>query len=256
MWETEGKKEELSFKEKSELLTIEKITEKSFAAKEAIHRIPTGITTLDKLLEGGFIPNAAILISGEAGTGKTIFCSQFIWNALCTGENGVYITLQQSVEDIKNDLEMFGRDFVKAEQIGQCRFVYIEPQDIRKIVQKILKNVKEINAKRLVIDSITLIGEYADKSKDIRYNLIYLVKELKRMGVTTLMVSEVDERSDGISRFGIEEFIADGVVILKCGVDVVGGRPRSLIIKKMRRTKHDLNTHSFEITERGIKIIE
>jgi KaiC/GvpD/RAD55 family RecA-like ATPase len=70
------------------------------------------------------------------------------------------------------------------------------------------------------------------------------------------MISEVDERSDGISRFGIEEFIADGVIILKCGVDVVGGRPRSLIIKKMRRTKHDLNTHSFEITERGIKIIE
>jgi len=219
-------------------------------------RIPTGIPGLDELLEGGFIPNSVILISGEAGTGKTIFCTQFIWNALCMGENGVYVTLQQSPEDIINDVEIFGRDFRKAIETGQVRFVYVEPTNLKKIIDTILKNVREINAKRLVIDSITLIAECAEKPAELRYNLARLIRELKKMGVTTLLVSEVEEGTNRVSKFGIEEYLADGVIVLKCGIDVVGGKPRSLYIKKMRRTNHDLNTHPFEITERGIRIIQ
>ena len=227
-----------------------------FIAKKKTERIPTGIPGLDELLKGGFIPNSVILISGEAGTGKTIFCTQFIWNALCMGENGVYVTLQQTPEDIMDDVEMFGRDFRKAMEAGQVRFVYVEPTNLKKIIDTILKNVREINAKRLVIDSITLIAECAEKPSELRYNLTRLIRELKRMGVTTLLISEVEEGTNRVSKFGIQEYLADGVIVLKCGIDVVGGKPRSLYIKKMRRTNHDLNTHPFEITEKGIRIIQ
>jgi KaiC/GvpD/RAD55 family RecA-like ATPase len=195
------------------------------------------------------------MIAGESGTGKTIFCTQFIWNALCMGENGVYVTLQQTPDEIRNDVAIFGKDFKKAEEMNQCRIVFIEPQDIKKIVDIILKNVKEIKAKRVAIDSISMICEYAERRRDIRYNLGYLLRQLKSMGVTTVVSSEVEEGSKLLSRHGIEEFLVDGVIVLKCGVDVVGGKPRSLYIKKMRRTNHDLNTHPFEITERGIKVI-
>jgi KaiC/GvpD/RAD55 family RecA-like ATPase len=218
-------------------------------------RVPSGIPGLDELIEGGFVPNSVVMIAGESGTGKTIFCTQFIWNALCIGDNGVYVTLQQIADEVRDDIAIFGRDFKRAEEMNQCRIVFIEPQDIKKIIEIILKNVKEIKAKRIVIDSISMICEYAEKRRDIRYSLGYLLRQLKRMGVTTVVSSEVEEGSSLLSRHGIEEFLVDGVIILKCGVDVVGGKPRSLYIKKMRRTKHDLNTHPFEITERGIKVI-
>jgi KaiC/GvpD/RAD55 family RecA-like ATPase len=258
----EGVKE----KERSELLDLRKLTKSEDSSNEFIgktvepvvkktNRVPTGIPGLDELIEGGFIPNSVVMVTGEAGTGKTIFCTQFIWNALCLGENGVYVTLQQTPEELMDDVATFGRDFRKAQELGQCRIVYIEPQDIKKITNIILKNVKEINAKRLAIDSITLIGEYAEKPKDIRYSFSRLFRELKKLGVTTVVTSEIEEGSTSLSKFGIEEFMTDGVIVLKCGVDVVGGKPRSLYIKKMRRTKHDLNTHPFEITERGIRII-
>jgi len=237
--------------------TIKQIAEKAVEpAIKKMDRVPSGVPGLDELIEGGFVPNSIVMVAGEAGTGKTIFCTQYIWNALCIGENGVYVTLQQTDDEIRNDVAIFGRDFRRAEEMNQCRIVFIEPQDIKKIIETILKNVKEIKAKRVAIDSISMICEYADKRKDVRYNLGYLFRQLKKMGVTTLTSSEVEEGSALLSRHGIEEFLVDGVIVLKCGVDVVGGKPRSLYIKKMRRTKHDLNTHPFEITERGVKVIE
>jgi KaiC/GvpD/RAD55 family RecA-like ATPase len=224
--------------------------------KKNHYRVPSGIPGLDEMIGGGFVPNTIVLVSGEAGTGKTLFCTQYIWNALCMGENGVYVTLQETADEIKKDVAFFGRDFSKAEQLGQCRIVQVEPQNMKDIVNAILKNVKAIGAKRLAIDSITMICEYAEKKKDIRYNLSRLFGEIKKMGVTTLAISEIEEGSNAVSRFGVEEFMVDGVIVLTCGLDIgLGGKPRSLYIKKMRRTSHDLNTHPFEITERGIKVI-
>jgi len=232
---------------------IDKVTEEPIKKED---RVSSGIPGLDKIINGGFIPNSVVMVSGEAGTGKTIFCTQFIWNALCMGENGLYVTLQQTADEIKKDVAIFGRDFNKAEQLGQCRILYTEPQDMKKIIAIILRNVRDLNVKRVVIDSITMLAEYAERKRDIRFHLSRVIQELKKMGVTALVTSEVDEGSNDLSKFGVEEYLVDGVVVLKCGVDVgLGGKPRSLYVKKMRRTNHDLNIHPFEISERGIKVI-
>jgi circadian clock protein KaiC len=219
--------------------------------KKPMSRVPTGIPGLDPLLEGGFVPGSTILVSGEAGSGKTIFCTQFIWNALCMGENGVYITLQESPEDIKQDIMSFGRDFEVAEKRDQLRIIYAEPHDLKKLVKTITKNVKDINAKRLVIDSITLIGEEA---KNVRRTLINLCRILKSLGITSLLISEVEEETKKLGRFGIEEFIVDGVILLQYMEYAAGGATRSLLIKKMRRTKHGTDVYPFEITDKGIVV--
>jgi len=219
--------------EKPEEKPIEKLPEKP-------ERVPTGIPGLDDLLEGGFIPNSVVLISGEAGSGKTIFCTQFIWNALCFGENGVYVTLQQSPDEIKKDVVPFRRDFELAEKKDQVRVIYADSDNLNKLINRILKNVKKIKAKRLAIDSITLIGEH---SKDIRRNLSYLIRELKKLGVTTVMTSEIEEGTNKLSRFGIEEFIVDGVIVLQYMKYAAGGVPRSMFIKKMRRTRHGMDIY-------------
>ena len=91
--------------------------------------------TVKQILNFIFTPDEKYFcILGHGGTGKTIFCTQFIWNALCMGENGVYVTLQQTPEDIMDDVEIFGRDFKKAMEAGQVRFVYIEPTNLKKII--------------------------------------------------------------------------------------------------------------------------
>jgi len=234
---------------KNEEPTLEEIKIKKYA------RVPSGIQGLDELIEGGFVPNSIVMVAGNAGTGKTIFCTQFIWNTLCMGENGVYVTTQQPPEEVKSDVSIFGRDFKRAEELGQCRIIYVEPQDIKNIVKIILKHVKEINAKRLVIDSVSLMCEYADKKKDIRYNLAYLFKELKKLGVTTLVTSEIEEGSKMLSRYGIEEFVVDGIIVLYYLEFAAAGSTRSLAIRKMRRTKHGMDIYPFEITEKGIKIV-
>jgi KaiC/GvpD/RAD55 family RecA-like ATPase len=250
-------------KEKRDILIVKKfVSGKDLedlpeeASKEKIERVSTGVKGLDKIINGGFIPNSVVMVSGEAGTGKTILATQYIWNALCMGENGLYVTLQQTADEIKKDVAMFGRDFDKAEKMGQCRVLYTEPQDMKKIIAIVLKNVRDLNAKRVVIDSITMLAEYAERKRDIRFHLTRLIQELKKMGVTALVISEVEEGSHNLSKFGVEEYLVDGVVVLKCGVDVgLGGKPRSLYVKKLRRTSHDLNIHPFEISERGIKVI-
>ena len=232
---------------------IEKSSEKPV---KKVDRVSTGIPGLDKIIGGGFIPNSVVMVSGESGTGKTILATQYIWNALCMGENGLYVTLQQTADDIKDDVAVLGRNFRKAEEIGQCRILYAEPQDMKKIIAITLKNVRDLKAKRVVIDSITMLAEYAERERDIRFSLSRLIQELKKMGVTALVTSEVEEGSHALSKFGIEEYLVDGVIVLKCGLDVgLGGKPRSLYVKKLRRTSHDLNIHPFEISDRGIKVI-
>jgi len=260
-----GKQKQGEEKEKTDLETIKELTEppekeltlpeKQLKPVEPVvkkpRKVPTGIPGLDDLLEGGFIPNSIVMVSGETGSGKTIFCTQFIWNALCLGENGVYVTLQQSPEEIKNDVDTFGRDFDIAEKKNQVRVVYADPQDLKGFIKLILNNVKDIKAKRLVIDSISLIGEQV---KEVRKALTYLIRELKKLGVTTLMTSEIPEGTNKLSRFGIEEFIVDGVIVLQYMKYAAGNVPRSLFIKKMRRTRHGMDIYPFEITDKGIVV--
>jgi KaiC/GvpD/RAD55 family RecA-like ATPase len=219
-----------------------------------LSRIPTGINGLDDVLEGGLVPNSIVMVAGNAGTGKTILCTQFIWNTLCMGENGVYVTTSQDPEEVKSDVAIFGRDFNRAEELGQCRIIYVEPQEIKDIVKIILKHVKEIHAKKLVIDSISLICEYAEKKKDIRYNLSYLFRELKKLGVTTLVTSEIEEGSKILSRYGVEEFLVDGIIVLHFLEYAAAGSTRSLIVRKMRRTRHGVDIYPFEISDKGIRV--
>src|SRR5512135_3680020 len=76
-------------------------------------RVPTGIPGLDKLIEGGLVKGSTTLVSGAAGTGKTIFCSQFLMEGLKRGESCMFITLEEKPEDIIADVKRFGWDFKK-----------------------------------------------------------------------------------------------------------------------------------------------
>jgi KaiC/GvpD/RAD55 family RecA-like ATPase len=217
-------------------------------------RTPTGIPGLDSLMSGGFMENSVNLVTGETGTGKTIFCSQFIWSGLQRGETGLYITLEERPEDIKADALQFGWDFDSFEKKGLCRIIYHDPAQVNNLGSVIIDEIKNLKAKRLVIDSTSLIGLNIQEPSQIRKMLLNIVNIIKRTGCVALLISEIPEDMKSLSRFGVEEFVVDSVIILNYLEYASGELNRSLIIRKMRRTNHGKDIYPMEISNKGLAV--
>jgi len=209
---------------------------------------------LDRLLIGVFVKSSINLLSGVSGTGKTIFASKFLCQGLLKGETGIYLSFEEPAEDILVSAYQLGMDFEKYIRAKRAVFEFIPPHSLDEIDFEIFKRIERIQAKRLVIDSLTILS-LATKSDDeakMRSRMFDILQKIKKSGVTSLVISELLEGQQGVSRFGFEEFIADGVIQLHYLEYSIGGVPRSLIIRKMRNTKHGLDIYPFEITEKGI----
>ncbi len=218
-----------------------------------IKRIATGIPGLDRLLEGGLVENSVNLLTGETGTGKTIFATQFIYGGLLNGEPGVFITLEETPEDIKNDAAVFGWDFDKYEKKGLFEIISHDPVQINNIDSVIIGELNTLKARRLVIDSTSLIALNIENQAQIRRKLYHIISSIKRNRTTALVTSEIPEGSKSLSRFGVEEFVVDGVIVLHyLGIGEVSAR--SLTIRKMRRTSHGNDVYPLEITKSGLVV--
>lgn len=217
-------------------------------------RVTSGIPGFDELMEGGFLDNSVNLITGETGTGKTILCSQFIWEGLQKGDSALYITLEESPEDIKADGMMFGWDFDAFEKKGLCRIVYHDPAQVNNLGSVIIDEIKNLKAKRLVIDSTSLVGLNIKEPSAIRKLLLSIINIIKRTGCVALLVSEIPEEHKALSRFGVEEFVVDSVIIMNYLEYASGDLNRSLIIRKMRRTNHGKDIYPLEISKQGLAV--
>jgi KaiC/GvpD/RAD55 family RecA-like ATPase len=226
-----------------------------------IQRVTTGIPGLDRLIEGGFVKGSIIMLAGQTGTGKTIFGCQYLLDGLRRGENGVYLTLEESEEDILGDVARFGwteelRKYITA---GKLIMHSKLPTDIKELEETSLTLIRKVDAQRFVLDSLSIatMGWKVSTMEvgKVRSQIFDYFKLLKRTGVTSLLIVEIPERElKAISRFGFEEFLADGLIIVYYLEYATGGVPRSLLIRKMRRTKHSADIYPMEITDRGIKI--
>ena len=224
-----------------------------------LERTKTGIPGIDELTNGGIPKGSNILISGGPGTGKTILATQYLYNgALQYGEPGVFVTLEGNVRDIAWNMESFQWDIKSLQDQGMFTIYklgmeYIKDKDemnakLDEQLNEVAKEVKEINAKRLVIDSTTVFGAYLETSL-LRTTLFKLCDKLKTFGCTTLLTSETQSNKNVFSAFGVEEFVVDGVIAL-----YFSPPNRSLFVRKMRGTTHDKNPHPLEITQKGIII--
>ncbi len=219
-----------------------------------IERVPTGIPGLDELIQGGYVKGSTVLVTGSAGAGKTIFCSQFIWRGLQSGENCLFITFEEVPEDIIEDVRIFGWDFEKYINEKKLILEYSDPFSLTDIITPLVEKIKSNSVSRVVIDSTSLFGLYFKNPADVRKQLYKLVMALKKSGATSLLTAEIPEESHKLSRFGVEEFVVDGVIVLHY-IGIGEGTYRSLQIRKMRRTKHSHEIHPMRITERGIEIV-
>lgn len=219
-----------------------------------VERIESGIPGFDGVIGGGFVKGSVNLIAGSTGTCKTIFCTQFIWHGLQKGERGLYMSLEESAEDIRAEALEFGMDFSKYEKEKKCAIEYVYPKSFSDLVSEVLGKIKEVKASRFVLDAVTLLGFYMEGTEKLRDKVFTLFQKLKALGVTALVVSEIPEGSNVLSRFGFEEFVADSVITLHYLEHSAGGTLRSVIVRKMRRTAHGSDIYPFEIAKNGIVV--
>lgn len=221
-----------------------------------VKRVETGIQGLDPLIEGGFPEQSVTLVSGGSGCGKTIFSCQFLWHGLENGEKCRFITLEEPVSDIKDDMRVFGWDLEKYSDTGDFKIKYIKPaMGERGFLQKVNDLASEDDVSRLAIDSVSvMLGSYGGSEAEKRDNMYDLMKNVKRSDATTVLTSEIPEgNSSSLSRYGVSEFVADGVIVLYYE-GVAEGTFRNLEVRKMRKTSHTPGTYPMEITDSGIQV--
>uniref|UniRef100_UPI003C30EBF7 KaiC n=1 Tax=synthetic construct TaxID=32630 RepID=UPI003C30EBF7 len=231
----------------------------------AIEKLPTGIEGFDDISHGGLPKGRTTLVAGTPGTGKTVFAMQFLYHGIKRfDEPGVFVTFEESPDDILRNMASFGWDLQKLVEEGKLAIVDASPDpeeeevvgnfDLSGLLARINHAIRKYKAKRVVIDSITAIFQQFDDASTVRRELFRLVARLKRMGVTTIMTAERTEEYGPIARYGVEEFVADNVVILR---NVLEGerRRRTIEILKFRGTSHQKGEFPFTITPgEGISI--
>ena len=230
-------------------------------------RVPTGISGLDELITGGFAQKTVNLVSGPAGSAKSLMATQYIYNGVKSlNEVGIYLTLEEPRENVIRAMSAYGMDPTKYEEEG--KLILLDLGEVRRRIAgaeeegvvgfgaliELLKNMLEFTkAKRLAIDSVTAVGlYYEDSPGKLRRELFRFCGFLKERDVTTLLVTESIE-GEQLTRYGVEQFIADSFIVLGLE-DVKGELRRTITVRKMRFTKHDTMKHPMLITSTGINV--
>lgn len=242
-----------------------------------MERVKSGIKGLDEMLNGGFPKGRAILVSGACGTGKTILSMQYIYNGIMNyAEPGVFVTFDEIPDKIRQDMLAFGWDLKELEKNKLMALVdatsarvgttseeehSLSPSqlDLDRLLVDTLRIVNSIGAKRLVIDSIPAMAFQLEKESDIRRAILKMVYVLSKRELTTIMTSEIPEQSSGLglpqqfSKFEVEEYVADGVVVMSF-LGTGATATRTIYVRKMRGTKHDADIHPLDILGEGIVV--
>lgn len=250
---------------------VEKKEGKSKKKKKPKHDfIQTEVPGFDDLSEYGLPKGAQILIAGGAGSGKTIFCLQTLYNAVKNGEKCLYLSFEEPVENLKKHMEDFGWDTDVVGKKGPLRIEYQDPFEIATAVEAMLAEAKgdllidieevvslfpkDFNPDRICIDSISAVAAaFGAKEEKYRIYIEQLFKYLRKTDVTSFLISETEQIPTSYSRTGIEEFLADGVIVMY-NIRQKDVRTTALEILKMRGA--DIKKKLVPFTIEGGKGIE
>ncbi len=219
-----------------------------------IEKIKTGIDGLDEMLDGGIPKGYTIFLSGVAGSGKTTFSLQFLSYGARQNEPGLYITLEESADQIINDYEVFDPDIRNIINSGKLKIIEIPISDFETFKDTISNEIIAGGIKRLVLDSISYLQILFTDNLSFRKAIIELSNLLKRSGVTSILIGEMQSGSNSFSVSGVEEFAADGVIVLY-SVQKEESFIRAIRVAKMRGTKILTKMCPYEFVEgKGIVV--
>jgi circadian clock protein KaiC len=231
----------------------------------SVEKIATGISSFDIIAKGGLPRNRTTLISGTAGSGKTIFAVQFIAAGIEHGFPAVFVTFEESAADIRKNMLSFGWDLEAWEAEGKLAFVDASPDpmidtveagsfDLGALMARVQHAVRKVKAERVAVDSLgAVFSQFSDQSI-VRSELFRIASALKAMNVTAVLTAERTDDYGPVARFGVEEFIADNVMILR-NVLEDESRRRTIEILKFRGCDHQKGEYPFTIVPDGGVIV-
>ncbi len=232
-----------------------------------ITKLKTEIEGFDLIANGGLPRNRSTLVSGTSGSAKTVFAAQFLAAGVAkAGESGVFVTFEESPDDIRRNMHGFGWDIPAWEKANQWAFVDASPEpgeplvvaggfDLGPLLLRIEHAVRKVNATRVVIDSLGGVFSQLGDDARIRHELFRVGRALRKLNVTSVITAERTEDHGPVSRFGVEEFVSDNVLVLR---NTLEGevRRRTVEILKFRGAIHHKGEWPFTIVPgEGIIVI-
>ncbi len=214
--------------------------------------IKTGIAGLDNLFERGIPEGSNILIAGGSGSGKTLLCLQIIKNAASQGKRCIYMSFEEHEDRLREHMRDFGWDPEKIEKSGKLLIKRFSSFDISKSIDAMMAKErgellidmqpliipKGFRPDIIVLDSVTSISSYFwGKEENYRSYIEQLFRFFEKMGTTSFLISETEQVPVIFSKSGVEEFLADGVIVL---YNIRRGdvRESAIEVLKMRGTSH------------------
>lgn len=232
-------------------------------------RCITGVEGLDTILNGGIPRGNSVLVTGSCGTGKTTMSLEFLVHGALEGENCLFISVTEASEKMLSNIvpyDFFEQDLIKS---GKLSFVDMPDiyknldiiqksefsfDEINEIVDRIENLVVENNIKRLVIDSVTSVCFQLKTEEKIRDFILQISKTLSSHGCTSLLVSEISPEEPRYSLYGVEEAIADGIIMMG-NMERKGDLLRTLQVVKMRGTDHSRAKYVLDLTSVGVLLV-
>ncbi|MCD6477716.1 MAG: AAA family ATPase [Candidatus Aenigmarchaeota archaeon] len=229
--------------------------------------IKSGINGLDRLFTNGIPKNSSVLIAGGAGSGKTLLCLQIAVNAAKNGKKCLYMSFEESEEKLKSHIKKFGWDLKDNEKnlvIKRYKLFDITRAIdalLAKEMGDLLIDIKPILIPKgfkpeiIIVDSLTAIASaFLGREETYRIYIEQLFRYFEELKVTSFLISETEQEPRIYSPTGVEEFLADGVIVLY-NIRRGNVRQSGLEVLKMRGTKHQKKVVAMQITDKkGIEI--
>jgi|SRR5580658_7067248 circadian clock protein KaiC len=229
------------------------------ASRVVIERVPTGVAGLDEMLQGGFPSGHVVLVTGLPGTGKTCLGLQYLMSGAAAGEKGLFLSLEEDEPALLTTARQFGWPVDAMVASKALVVTRLDPKDTKQNIHRIQgelgKELAQMKVKRIVVDSVSLLNMLSDDEPSRRATLFGLSSACRGSGATTILTAEADPTHPEISRDGLSEYVADGVVLLGYSSAQDGHRVGlALRVLKMRRTAHARGLQPYAIGPTGIVV--
>jgi circadian clock protein KaiC len=230
---------------------------------EGLQKDATGIRGFDEITGGGLPAGRPTLVCGSAGAGKTLFAMEFlVQGAIHHNQPGVFMSFEETDEELSTNVASLGFDVPQliADKKLLLEFVFIERSEIEETGEYDLEAlflrlghaIDTIGAKRVVLDTLEALFSAFPNEAIIRAELRRLFRWLKEKGVTAVITGERGEGT--LTRYGLEEYVADCVILLDHRVQNQISTRRMRIVK-YRGTSHGTNEYPFLIDQKGFSVL-
>jgi circadian clock protein KaiC len=222
-------------------------------------RVATGVTGLDEMLSGGFVPGTAILLRGAPGCGKTLLSLQYLIHGALNNEPGLFISFEEFPASIHRDAESLGWNLSELEETGQLHLMFTSPQvlldSLASPTSALGRLMLEGGIRRVVVDSITHFTRLTSDNAKLRGYYNTIINGFKREGVTTLLLGEESRTPNPQQEKGKLSFVVDAILLLRY-VEVESAIQRAIVVLKMRGSDHAKDIRRIEIRKGGLVVTD